>query len=131
MMKTYSLLSGFVFIVSCSEPVGKRGPSLALVEDVVIIDPSSGNPDAPHAFILTEKEAADFLNNSNIVSGRELHDYYNSGGDDSYSGTGTISGMSVKWTITNGGTGTITRDFDAETFRIADPAKREKPDPRD
>lgn len=35
--------------------------------------------------------------------------------------------MDVKWTITNGGTGSITRELDGETYLIVDRAQRENP----
>lgn len=124
-MKSFALLSGCLLLASCSNRKVKCGPSLGMVEDVVIVDSSTRNPDDPKAFVLTADKAADFLNSARIVSGKEIHDYYKTG-DDSYSGTGSISGMKIKWTINNGGNGTITRDPDGETYRIADPDQRDK-----
>lgn len=117
---------GLMFLLpSCQNPGDKHGPSLGFIENVVIVDTASRDPNAPNAFILDEKKAADFLNSARIVSGKEIHDFYNVG-DDSYSGTATLSGMKIKWTITNGGTGSITREFDGETYRIADPKQRDE-----
>ena len=119
------LLSLMFLLPSCEKPAAKHGPSLGFIENVAIIDTVSRDPNAPDAFRLNPEQAADFLNSARIVSGKEIHDFYNVG-DDSYSGTASLSGMKIKWTITNGGTGSITREFDGETFRIADPKQRDE-----
>lgn len=125
-MKITAPLLGLIFLLpSCQKPGDKHGPSLGFIENVVIVDTLSRDPNDPDAFILNQEQAADFLNSARIVSGKEIHDFYNVG-DDSYSGTATISGMKIKWTITNGGTGSITREFDGETYRIADPKQRDE-----
>jgi len=117
-----------IVLPSCEKPSDKHGlsdkhgPSLGFLENVVIVDTVSRGS---NGFLLNQKQVADFLNSARIVSRKEIHDFYNVG-EDSYSGTAVLSGMKVKWTIANGGTGSITREFDGETFSIADPKQRDE-----
>jgi len=124
MMNALFRLAGIPLLCACSKSIETRGPALAMVENVVIVDTLTRNPDEKNAFILTNQQAADFLNSAQIVSGREIHDYH-SVGSDSFSGTATIGGMDFKWSITNGGTGSLTRELDGEVYKLADPEKRE------
>lgn len=123
-MNKLILFASVSLLGACSESEVTRGPALALVENIVIVDSVTRDPAAKDAFSLTTEQAANFLNSAQIVSGREIHDYY-SVGSDSFSGTATIGGMNFRWIITNGGTGSLTRELDGETYRMVDPAKRE------
>ncbi len=123
-MKHFILLVGIPLLGACSKSAENRGPALALVENVVIVDSQTRDPAAKDAFNLTDQQAVNFLNSAQIVSGREIHDYF-SVGSNSYSGTATIGGMDFEWTITNGGTGSLTRVLDGEMYQLADPEQRE------
>jgi len=75
---------------------------------------------------LSNQQAADFLNSAQIASGRKILEYF-SVGSDSYSGTATVGGMDFKWTIANGGTGSLASELDGEAYRAVDSGKLEPP----